>query len=450
MDLKFNIKIILLIVTLSILGFFVYRPALNGDFIWDDRNFVVENTYIRDLNLAAAYFTDSRALATDTLGQENYRPLVVLSYAIDYLLWKLNAFGYHITNLLLHILNSLFVFLLISNILKNKLAAGFGALLFLSHPIQTEAVSWISGRSNVLFLAFFLLAYLFYIKYDSQKKPIHYIVSVSSFICALLAKEMAAILPFLLILYSWVYDKGYSLKKKFVSFSPFFIILAVYISIRTHVIEKLGQCIYMTGDTYSSMLTMVKVVGYYIQLMILPKELYIDYLMFPQSHTIKDIYVIVSGVVVISLIAYALYVRKKYPNICFGILWFFIALLPVANIIPIKIFLAERFLYLPSIGYCIVLSAVCARYYNIYKKKHFVYVLVVIQVIIISAYSYRTILRNKDWAEPTRLYERVLEKYPGNFRARYNLAIRYGEKGYTKKAYEQLLKAKESKPKGIE
>lgn len=156
---KIKLTSIICIISLAVLG---YYNSLANDFVYDDKSFVVENNHIKDLNAnkLISYFTSPATSASDIrVTTDMYRPLTVLSYSIDYIFWKLNPFGYHLTSMILHILNGILVYLILSMIIKNNIIALFASLFFIIHPVQTEAVVWVSGRRDVLFTFFFLLAF---------------------------------------------------------------------------------------------------------------------------------------------------------------------------------------------------------------------------------------------------------------------------------------------------
>ena len=166
----------LIILLIAVIGISCYSYSLGGKFIWDDAYFVLKNPAIRDIRNTQSFFTDPSTLAKGKLAFENYRPLTTLSYAINYMFSSINTFGYHLTNTILHIFNAILIFLLIKKLSKTEIAC-FTAMLFLVHPIQTEAVSWISGRSNVLFVFFYISAFILYIR-STGKDRVFYLISL--------------------------------------------------------------------------------------------------------------------------------------------------------------------------------------------------------------------------------------------------------------------------------
>ncbi len=435
-----KLVVILLIV---ILGIVAYVNCLNGAFIWDDNSFIVENRYIKDIKLIPYYFTAKEALAGSSLCGENYRPFFILSFAIDYFFWKLNSFGYHVTNLLFHILNAILVFYLVATLVRDKITGLFASLLFLVHPVHTEAVAWISGRADVLFLFFYLIAFGAYIKSRNSKGAVFYFISVFFFTCSLLSKEMAASLPLLII----AYDLIFKIKERFVAkmarYLPFFAILEIYIITRFNVIGKLAQSRYWTGSAYTTFLTMARGVVYYLRLLIWPTNLCVDYSTFPVSSSIREPGVIISIAILLLLTGTAIVLKKRYKIISFAFFWFFITLLPVSNIIPIKILIAERFLYLPSIGFFLTLAIVLKA---LYRRSAFRIVSIAFLVILVTIYSFLTVRRNILWKDPLVFFCEIVRQCPDNARMHNNLGKAYYEIGKTQKAIDSFKKAIELTP----
>lgn len=176
----------------GILICFAYINSLSTYFILDDYSAVVSNMHIRELKLSNVLTPMYREVNPDKFKVPIYsRPIQILSYAIDYRIWKLNPFGYHLMNMILHILNAILIFVLFSELFKNKLCAFFGALLFGVHPVFTSAVTYISGRADVLLLLFSLLMVICFIKSIKTWGLVlsYYILSLLCFVFVLGSKE---------------------------------------------------------------------------------------------------------------------------------------------------------------------------------------------------------------------------------------------------------------------
>ena len=430
-------------------GIIIYSNSFGGDFVWDDWGFVLRNDFIKDLRLIPQYFSSKEALASGGLALQNYRPILVLSYAIDHFFWGLNPLGYHLTNTLFHIGCALLFFNLVLLLTKNSFTGILASLIFLTHPIQTEAVTWISGRADVLFLFFYLAAFLLYVKYGELRRLTFYLASLIFFIFSLLSKEMAASLPFVIILYDIFYSRKEKIAKRAFKYFGFFLVLEIYLLQRFNILGKFAQCGYWTGDAYTTFLSMARGLVHYVKILLVPINLCVDHLVFPLAQSIKEPATFLSILAIFALLAVAFKLTKKEKLISFSIFFFFITLAPAANIIPIQILIAERFLYLPSIGYSLILATVIVLFSEKLKKKSFKDAFIVfVPLFLICFYSHLTIERNKDWADDFAFNRSIIKVYPMHHRAHYNLAVTYSNEGFYEKSFEETKKAIASSPTG--
>ncbi len=429
---------------------FIYSNSLGNDFVWDDDNFVVRNDIIKSLRNIPLFFTLKEAVAKGTLSDQVYRPFLSLSFGLDYRLWGLNPLGYHSINLILHIFNALLVFWFVLIISGNRHVALLSSLVFASHPIQTEAVSWISGRADVLFLLFYLLALIFYVKYIRDRKILLYMASLAFFICSVMSKEMAVSLPFLIILFDMYFGKRERPSSRAIRYFAYFLILQLYLFVRFSALGAMGQGGYWAGDFYSTMLSMTKGIVYYIRLLLLPMRLCADYMTFPVSRSLTEISVLLSIFLLMSIIAIGVFLKRYSRALSFSILWFFVTLLPVTNVIPMRILIAERFLYLPSIGYAIFLAIILVGAHDYLKKFGRTRIIIfAISLLLIFFYSTKTMDRNREWADDVAFNEANLKWDPLNPRAQYGLGIEYYKKGDSDKAYRQFKKVVILEPRFI-
>ena len=190
-------KIAVLLLACAILSIVaaVFLPSLKNDFVnWDDDRYVIENNLIKSLSLGNI----KNIFTTFYMG--NYHPLTILSYALDYRFFKLRPFGYHLTNLLLHLSNCIFTFSVIYMLSRSLPVAFIAAILFGLHPLQVDSVAWVSERKGLLCAAFYLCAIIAYIRYASKNQESkYYYLSLLFLTFALLSKPMAVTLPFVLL-----------------------------------------------------------------------------------------------------------------------------------------------------------------------------------------------------------------------------------------------------------
>ena len=186
------------------LGIAVYINMLSNGFVFDDMYTIVHNDHIKDFgkSFPAFFNLDYFKIAQSEV---SYRPVATLSYFMIYNLFNLNPLAFHLFSLLLHILNVIWVYLLVDLIQRNKTSAMIAALVFACHPVLTEAVNCISYNEDLFATFFYLLALVLYIKATTNDKPSHipiYFFALISFFLALLSKEMAITLPVMILLYN--------------------------------------------------------------------------------------------------------------------------------------------------------------------------------------------------------------------------------------------------------
>ena len=421
------------IAVIVILGLAVYGNSLSGKFVWDDQFLIKDNVYIKSWSNSMKIFQEDIGAS----GKERYsayRPVQTLTYMVNYSLGKLDVRPYHLTNVLLHIMVALSILWLIRMLSGDALLALLTAALFVVHPIHTEAVSYISGRADPLAAVFMLLAFIAYIRYLGSQRLTAYLLVVVCYILALLSRENTLIFPILLILY-------HSMFKKDLRRGPFLgivTIAAVYSVLRVTVLRSiLGHVSYTTTVLQRIPGSFVAVTTY-IKLLVLPLSLHMEY--GKKLFTLTDPRAVAGIVIAVSLLAYAL--KKKDANrlSSFAILWFFLALAPSANIYPINAYMAEHWLYLPSIGFFLIVSQfICL----LYKKGRLAIAAVVLVMLAISFYSYLTIRQNAYWREPKTFYERTLHYAPDSARVYNNLGLIYKDMGRTEEAialYEKAIK----------
>ncbi len=412
-------KEVLYIILAVIITFVVYYDSFNNSFIWDDFSFIVNNKAIRNLDIKGviSYFTDRDTSSNSKgLSADIYRPLVTTSFAIDYRLWGLNPRLYHIENTALHLFNVLLVFILAQLIFSSSEAAFIASLIFGIHPVQTEAVTWIAGRSNVLFLFFYLAALITHIK-ASRKSGFGFALIL--FTLGLFAKEMAITLPIVMLLCDLRFSRRQGIGEYIEYYTPFFTVLLFYLAARWSVSGGLAQGTEYWGSTLSeNSMVMLKAIAGYMRLLILPINLRADYVInIPESLFSQDM-AIAFGAMAVVAGAYASLRRDRPAS--FFILWFFVTLAPVYNIVPFKAIMAERFLYPASIGFSCLAALILTRLRAVAPKTA-----VVSLCGLIIFYGAGTLARNVDWRNEIYLYTQDLVKSPESARFHYNLGFAY-------------------------
>lgn len=424
------------IVLIILLGIGVYINSLNSSFLWDDIYLIKDNTYIKSFANIDRFFTEDIEAGA---GSKScfYRPIQMFSYMLDYRLWKLDVRGYHFTNIILHILVALSFFRLVSMLFSNKLLSLLSSLLFLIHPIHTESVSYISGRADVLSTLFMLSSFVFYIRYIQLKKKIFYIIMVLSYILAVLSKENSLVFPALLLLYHYSFNKKIKIKQ----FLPILVIAAAYILLRLTVFKDLLPHLAHTTTWLQRIPGFFVAITSYIRLLFLPFGLHMEY--GDKLFSINNPKAIIGIVLIIFLLTYAIRIRRRKKLVFFSISWFFLALLPSSNVYPIKSYMAEHWLYLPSFGFFLIIAGVLSSFY---KREDLKKASICCMFVLIAFYSYLTIKQNTYWQQPIYFYERTLRYSPDSARVYNNLGFEYYKIDEKDKAMDLYQRAIELDP----
>ena len=427
----FLIKGFLIIV---FLGLTIYSFSLPNSFIWDDNFLIQENHFIKNLNNWPLAFT--RLLFHDVQGRSKfYRPIQEISYALDYRLWGLNPFGFHLTNSLLHIGCALLFSLILYQIFKNQFISFWGGAFFVAHPVHTEAVAYIAGRADSLALFFILLSLSYYIK-AVKGKSIFLIVSLLSFLPALFSKESSLVFPFVILTYNFVFLKSKGVMRKLIPFFLFVIIDGIYLFIRFKFLTTEGFKLYAWTQPWTARLfTVPKVAIRYFWLLLFPHNLHMERFV-PWSRNILDFPVVSSLIFILVIVYLCLKLSKQERALIFFFLFFIITLFPFLNIIPLNAQMAEHWLYLPSIGFLAVFTWGTFRIKkwldfapSVYSKQiakrcgeNF---LPLILTLVLCIYSGITIKQIQIWENPLIFFKYTTRKAPYSNRIRLGLGSAY-------------------------
>ncbi len=397
----------------------VYANALGGGFIGDDYYFVVLNRGIETLVKPGEFFLGTARTAVNMLQSDVYRPLTVLSFAVTRFLFELNPLPYHLVNNILHALNAVVLFFLFRKITGEELKAAFAAAIFAVHPVQTEAVTWISGRGNVQYTFFLLSSFFAFAKWRDGDKGSHrfYAASLILYILSMFSKEHGIVLPSLLLAWVLIMPRKtpHSGRRDFRALLAFFLLGALFLAVRTYVLGRLGQQEPIGGAAQA--IISIRATARYLLLAFFPMGLTTEHL------SPEDLYGIVSGLCLSSIIAIvyvAVRLRNRSPLYTLGAAWFFIAITPVIHIVPIRGFLSERFLYLSIAGFSLVLTQAV---FDLAPRLRLRNANIVALSLIIALFSVMTISRNMDWQNPYTINNAALRVDPDNKVAFYNIGV---------------------------
>ncbi|HHT9112630.1 MAG TPA: tetratricopeptide repeat protein [Candidatus Wunengus sp. YC65] len=362
MNKKIRLTLFSLITVLPVL---IYLNSLGNTFVYDDYLTITNNYFIREWRYLSAFFSQKYFAISNEL---TYRPVVTLSYFVDYALWQLRPWGYHLTNLIIHTLNVYLVYFTAYHLFKNRITAFISCLLFSVHPIFSEAVNAVSYREDLLSATFLLVAFILFIKYNESTNRRYFIIwyalSLLTYLLAMLSKETAVVLPFLILSYDLIFQKNHivnlhnRIRRLVANYAGYIATGGFYLFLRFYLIHNPGESVEYPGNSiFVNFIMMTKVLGYYLKLLFIPAPLNADYVV-PLTYSPADGAFIVSAILLI-ITAILLVKKCRLSRIwIFSTIWFFVTLLPVLNIIPINNIIAERYLYIPGIGFTMLLGSI--------------------------------------------------------------------------------------------
>ncbi len=430
-ELNREVNVVLLIFLLAVI---VYANSLVNSFVWDDRYLIVENNLIKNWRNIPQFFTTQLYQGS---GQEShfYRPIQKLSIFLDYSIWKLKPLGYHITNILIHALNAVLVYVLLNLLFRKKEISLISALLFAVHPIHTEVVTYISTRADLLTGLFIFSSLILFIQYRKHSNLRgYYWGAILCFIFALLSKEPAVILPFILILCDISFNRNYvpiiskgtpcfKLRVWLSDYLPFLLLLCVYIVLRLTVLD-FGLWLNET-NLYLRMITLGKVFFTYIRLLFLPFGLHMEYTL-NWAVSFFQPQILISNFLFFSILLVVIRSYKYSKIFFFASAWFLLTLVPSFNIVTINAFMSENWLYIPSVGFFVLFSLGVFKLADCMKTQHIRKSFLIFSIVpILAIYSILTIIRNRDWRDEMTLYKNTLKYSPNSARVHNNLGIVY-------------------------
>jgi protein O-mannosyl-transferase len=438
--------------------FLIYSNSFYNEFTnWDDDDLIIKNTAIRELSW------ENIKKIFDIKKGGTYQPVRVLSYAIDYRMWRLNPLGYHIHSILLHALSSIFLFLSLLNALPRLFVkereniwgiALLTAVLFAVHPVNVEAVSWLSCRKYVL-LSFFSFAGFYFFTLTSEQQWKRVLLNLLSLSCALLAvfsSPFGVVVPALFFLFEFsAYDEVNPVKiilKKPGVFIPF-AVLTLCVSILLWIKLAAGatgaETFHFKGDLIYSIFTLMQGLFDYFRNIFSPFWLnnrYVDYIYLSSF----DYYKIPVGFFGLCLVlGFCFYKFRQGKRLWFfSIGWFLISLAPASNIIPISTKMADRYIYLAVPGLFLLLSYYLFRIkQQVAEKRNLKFLWYLSLVFMVVFFSTLSVQRNLIWKNSGTLWTDSLKKDLRNPIAWNNLGSYYFSKGDVKKSefcFKQAIK----------
>jgi len=434
---------------LAVLIGLVYWNSLDGQFLFDDLSLIVQDTSIQSL----------KNIPGMILGQ-SYRPVRTISYVLNYAIAPVDPRGWHAVNILLHWANAVLLFFLVTQFSQNYRVGALAAALFALHPVNTAAVSYVSGRKDLLAGLFVLVALLAYRKFRKTAGGIWLSVTLASFALAVLSKEVGVVFPALPLLSETLDadpdpDTTFSealrqrassavaaVRRRWVlwmALAAAAFLFVLYAQFITGASRKIG---WWGGALTWNIATSAQLFAHYLKQIVLPYPLLGDY---SGAH-----YLVATGLSVrllISLTACAAFIAALFwcaarlPRVGLGLAWFAVGLLPVLHFIPFHELAADHFLYLPSMGWALAMAVLLERYVLGLETRRVLGAGILFLILI--AAGARIVSRNRDYRTSKAFWESVVAITPDAPRASNNLAQEYTAIGLRTGNRENFLRAVE-------
>jgi len=426
----------------------VYGQVRHHDFIsFDDPLYVTDNRYVRDgLTFEGIVWSFSFADKEKTY----WHPLTWLSHMLDCHLYGLTPGMHHRTNLILHLANTLLLFLVLRQLTGALWKSAFVAALFALHPINVDSVAWIAQRKNLLSTGFWMLTILAYVNYIKQPKLLKYLITLAIFCLGLMTKPMLVSLPFVLLLIDYWPLGRFDFKGLRPFFHlvlekmPFFILSAFSIIMSSLSVKTFGtmasiESIPMTLRFENALVSYIKYIGN----MLWPHNLAIFY---PYPQVVPVWQAIGAAVGIAGITISVLLVIRAKPYLGVGWMWYLGTLFPAMGLAQVGLWpaMADRFAYIPLIGLFIMaawgIPAVVPD--SRYKDKG----LAIISVFLLSILMVSTWVQTKYWKESLTLYQHAIEVTQNNDAMHYNLGVIFAEQGRFTQAISHYSKALQITP----
>ncbi len=463
----------------AVLAFVVFVPALGAGFVnWDDPAYVYQNSHIRSIDLRWAF---------TAVVASNYHPLTLLSHTLDYALFGLNPRGHHLTNIILHGLNSALVYVLGLCIFRkimicksvitgtgvaqglpsaprgvpcSALAAALAsALLFAVHPLHVESVAWIAERKDVLSTFFFLLSVITYLGHRQDPRPWSYGLSLLLFALALLSKPMAITLPVVLLILDYYplerRDRNWAglvmEKAPFLGLSLCSAILTLWAQGRGGAVTRMHSY-----PLYARLFVAIRGYVFYSYKLLYPVTL-APYYPLPLRPGLADPAFLGSVLLIITTTGLCLYLARRSRRGLLAVwLYYLVTLTPVIGIIQVgSQAAADRYAYIPTIGYFLLIGFVVMRLCGRPGLKTPLAIVMFLVIALLGIKTWQTVPVWKDSLSLWRHEIEYLQSHGGEDRlagviAHYNLAKAYDEGNHLLRAADEYTRVLEINPRYLD
>ncbi|MGA2607152.1 MAG: tetratricopeptide repeat protein [Terriglobia bacterium] len=429
-----------------------YLNTLRNGFVSDDEMQVLDNPYIRNFHHLLRIFTTPAASYVGVETPKYYRPLMNVGYLLCYQVFGPHAFGFHLVNVVLHVLVVCAVFLLTKRMFQDRNLALMAAVLFAIHPIHSEAVAWIAASPDLQLSLFYLLTFWFFLAVAQPGGRFSYFAQLAmagSFVLAIFSKEQAVTLPLLATVYEHFYrpDRAETRPaRKVLRYAVLWLLTVLYLLFRVRVLGALTSGFSLNQLTwFQTFVSAIALVGRYLWKVLWPVDLRVFCPFHPSAGLFDP--AVVGGVATLAVCcALFFFLWRRAKPLSFGLVWMLVTLAPVLNARWMPIFaFAERYLYLPSVGFCWLLGWGFLRLRARASARSAVWsrALLTAFAILVALCSFRIVTRNRDWRNNFTLYTNTLAACPDAYYVRKDLGATYWQIGDVESAereFREVLK----------
>ena len=410
----------LLVGAILFLTLLVFLPEIHYSLVYDDSVVVVENPRLTDWRYVPGYFTTHYAAHVPLMPPRYYRPVSLIWLRLVYATLGAPRGIWHLASILAHLVATACVFLLIRCLGGNFKGAALAAALFAVHPIQTEAVAWVSSYSDLLLTSFLVLSVYYYAE---RKGPIS-LPSVVFAVLAMFTKEAGIVAPALILAYEWIHSR---FRNAIVNVIPYSVCALIYIVFRVNALGSPMTAVDSEMSLSAMILTWPRVLAIYARHLVLPVHLSVWYDV-PVETALWPLLALL--VVIVGLVWL---VRGSCANVQFGAAWFAITLAPALAIRYTNWhdFVHDRYLYLPSVGLALIAAVWFGRIRLTFPRA-------IVVCVLTSVLCWGTRMNLRIWQDNIALFSRAVEVAPENPIPRNSLAVAYLNAGRAPEAFPLL------------
>jgi protein O-mannosyl-transferase len=451
-------KVVFAFITLAAIIFIIYGNSFDCSWHFDDEPNIVDNPnlHLREFtweNIKQALYSD-RNRPTSL-----YRPVACLSFAINHYFGGLNVFGYHLVNISVHFISSVFLFLFIYHTLNlpslrlkyahnSYFIALLAVVLWSINPIQTQAVTYIVQRMAGMAGMFYIIGMYLYLKFRTAdiryQKVLYFILCFFFTLMALGSKENAAILPLSLFVYEILLLREITAQNLRKTFLVFFVVTGTILILGFSYIYSQGGNIFAFLDGYGNrpftlaqrLLTEPRIIIYYISLLLYPvsTRLNVAHSIDTSSSLFHPFTTPISFIAILAAIFFAIYLAKRRPLISFSIIFFFLNHVIESTILPLELIFEHRN-YIPSMFFFVPVAMGFCSLIDYYRAKRVMqFIITGFIVFILIGLGHSTFMRNFTWKNEKSLWIDASEKAPDLSRPHHNLGRYYGDHGQKEEA----------------